>query len=336
MRADVRGPALATLRNDSAAVQRLAERTVSGETPGFERAVHGGNVRNVSGRLTDSTFELGFTVPEAAANRFGGLTFFELFHHEGRGLEWYEPGTDRIVVTGPPGTVLLNDVHDVDVVRNGRAARWTRSDRVSGYTYLVFGTDETAFADLLIMGALSVSLAEWLLGPSLLYGLPVGVFLLVLGGISRQGSAGPDDESAPEDSPSSDPSMLDAGVAMTGWMIGAPPLVTFGLAVGLLGMEGVVLADVAGTGATFPWFASLLALGVVLFVGYVHPRTRPRKLDRTFGLGLVGVTVMVASLQANVPESYGTVRLVDPMLGVFLWAGAVWLLGAGAARMLRW
>lgn len=189
VRADLSGGNVSELADDPDRVDRIADRAVTDRVRIdliTQYASHGGNVRNVSGNLEDRRMVITFTVPSFGHRSAHGVTVVDTFHAKGEGPPSYRLGTDRVVVRGPPGTVVTNDPPGAAIASDGGAAIWEGTEtRVSGETYLVFGNDRGLATRSATDVAVGVDVARWLI-PHLYVAIPGSVAFLVVGVVGTQ------------------------------------------------------------------------------------------------------------------------------------------------------
>lgn len=189
VRADLSGGNVSELADDPDRVDRIADRAVTDRVRIdliTQYAAHGGDVRNVSAHLEDRRLVITFSVPSFGYRSAHGVTVVDTFHAKGERPPSYRLGTDRIVVRGPPGTVVTSDPSGAAITGDGDAVTWEGAGtRVSGETYLVLGDDRglaTRSATSLAVGA---DVARWLI-PDLYVAIPGSIAFLVVGVVGTQ------------------------------------------------------------------------------------------------------------------------------------------------------
>lgn len=328
VRADLAGSNVSDLADDPGRVDRLAERTASGHLRiGVisHYAVHGGDVRDVSARLDDRTLTVTYTVPSFGYRSLDGVVLVDAFHLKGRSQPAWRLGTDRLVVRGPPGTVLANDPPDGTVTDDRRAVVWEGDGtRVSQDTYLVFGDGGGVRTRAAAEAAVSLDVARWLV-PKMKPAVHGSFLFLVAATIARRRRArGRVVGDSPVGTTLADLGGVLRAVATRGGVA------VLALAAGLVSLAVV---DVAGVGREFvlTLFTAVPLVPVALFGLLGRETVRDGRYDDLLVLTVVAApVVMVAPWAATSGGSatsttqLGLMLLYYAALGLTAVVGVAW------------
>lgn len=263
VRADLAGKNVSELTAEQDRIDRVADAAVTDELriDQISRvAVHEGAARNVSARAGNATLEITFTVPDAGRESVGGVLLVEQFHSAGGEPSAYQLGTDRVVVRGPPGTVVANDPPGGTVTEEENAVVWKRTDgKLDAETYVAFAPDRRPTTRAAVAGTVAVRSMQWLV-PKLRIAVPGSILLgtvtvAAVVSVRRRRSTG--DEANSEDG-----------------VFGPPaPLGGIGVAIVAIGSVGAIVAATVDVGGfargtieqlfTWPPIVPLLVFGLL-------------------------------------------------------------------------
>lgn len=298
VRSNLTGPDVDAFQSDPERVDWLADRAVTGsvDVEGITHlGVHGGSVENVSARMTGDTLVVSFTVAGFAERGFGNVLLVDYFHTEAQAPASYSLGTDRLVVRGPPGTVVTNRPPTGVVTDGGQTVTWHPSDaRVQGTTYVAFGTDRGRATNLATKATIGAAVAEWVAPRTWHWGIKhSGVLfattvLLSLFFVGRSPVRIGDTDDSPLRRLASDPP-VDMAVVM---------LVLAGWAV-------IAVADSNGVSQTLLLLITplpLLPAGLFFLLGYSIEEF-PR-VSRSITVAIAGLPFVIASWHIATPVGY--------------------------------
>lgn len=305
VRADLSGENLSKLAAERERPERLARRAVADSIfLGITSAnsLHGGDVRNVTAAFENGTLQITFVVPDMGRRSISGVVLVDQFHVNGEKPAKYSLGTDRVVVRGPPGTVVANDPRSGSTTADHSAIVWEGSgSKVSGETYIVFGPDQEIGTRLAAYAAIATDVAHWL-APRFQSGA-IGGFTMLLVAFALLGLATSRDQ---EDTQTASESVLGP----------KPPYQVVGIVLVVLGSIaaiGLAVSDAGGSGRdivrvlfVFPPIVPVvlfLVLGADLVRG---GRWRRLLLLAIFLAPLIMVTPTAATPSPSGPSSVGS------------------------------
>ncbi|KTG27225.1 hypothetical protein [Haloferax profundi] len=121
--------------------------------------------QNLDSRIDGRTVVVTFEVPEMASQGYGDVLLVDYFNADGY-TRYVYVDADRFTVTGPEGTVLVNDPARLNTGDDTRAT-WVGGERnrasIDDETYLAFGPDKTLSTQAAASASIAADSAPYLL-----------------------------------------------------------------------------------------------------------------------------------------------------------------------------
>ncbi|ELZ82982.1 hypothetical protein C453_13271 [Haloferax elongans ATCC BAA-1513] len=172
--------AAATFRDDPALLESVVRESFDGHRQFVD------DPRNLSMQMDGQTVVVTFDVPEMTSRGYGNVLLVDYFNADGDTRHVYVDA-DRFTVSGPEGTVLVNDPPGADT-ENGTAT-WSTEDGdyqpIDYTTYLAFGPNNGLGTQAAAYASIAADSAPYLLS-DLLYSALVPTLLMLFGVLAVQ------------------------------------------------------------------------------------------------------------------------------------------------------
>ncbi|UVE50029.1 hypothetical protein KU306_14120 [Haloferax larsenii] len=172
--------AAATFRDDPVLLDTVVRQVYEGD--GYFVA----EPHDLTARMDGDTAVVTFDVPDMAHRSVGNTLLVDYFNAEGH-TRWVSLDTDRLTVSGPAGTVLVNDPPEAST-EDGNATWSTENgdyQSIDRETYLAFGPDRGVSSLAAAQVSIAADSAPYLLS-DLLYSAFVPTLLMLFGVLAVQ------------------------------------------------------------------------------------------------------------------------------------------------------
>lgn len=297
VRSELAGPGVEELRSDPGLVDRFAGDAVTDSVGSVATtyAIHQGDVRDRTARMDGDAIVISFAVDDMARPGVDGVLLVDYFNTRGGPPSSYELGSDRVIVRGPPGTVVTNQPPQATVSTDGGTAAWAGPrSRVTGHTYVAFGPDRTTSSRVAAEATVAYAVAGWVVPEVVRKGLLFSAVMTVTALAIVRLTAG---EIAP---------WIDDPVgALRALDVGLPPVDLVAVPLALFGLCVAVVADLGGIGYRYAMdlvlYPPLAPLGLFALLGYWAGRNR--RVTRSLVLAIGGSPfVMAAAVAVTLPS----------------------------------